>query len=327
MDVQGVERRTAAILRHLAPAPAAAVAEPEPAAPSPAADHRLTAAQEVSFRRDGYLHLKRCIPAELVGRCLDAVNQMVAEYEQERPEKHGTTYTIIQTLLKSGGTNGALDELMDLPSLFPTILDLMGPYIQVMGSQIYVRYPQEGSKMLSGWHTGQCSSSLASYSVFLTKLLAHCTDAGPSLGQIHVTEDSLPINLKVQFFLTPIPVANAANFALTPGSHRTPLPEPDEREAWTDGDPPGALQLICEPGDVAIFPNTLWHGVAPSFALDEEGQGVRRSVTLRYGQMWSRPYLLRPIFLLILSPFRSTDLFGGGSGTTIRSARPTCCSG
>ena len=58
---------------------------------------------------------------------------------------------------------------------------------------------------------------------------------------------------------------------------------------------------------VAIFPNTLWHGVAPSFALDEEGQGVRRSVTLRYGQMWSRPYLLRPIFLLILSPFRSTD--------------------
>ena len=262
-----VRRRTAVMLRHLVSAPAAAVTEPEPAAPSPT-DHRLTAAQEESFRRDGYLHLKRCIPAELVGRCLDAVNQMVAEYEQERPEKHGTTYTIIQTLLKSGGTNGALDELMDLPTLFPTILDLMGPYIQVMGSQIYVRYPQEGSKMLSGWHT----------------------DAGPSLGQIHVTEDSLPINLKVQFFLTPIPVANAANFALTPGSHRTPLPEPDEREAWADGDPPGALQLICEPGDVAIFPNTLWHGVAPSFALDEEGQGVRRSVTLRYGQMWSRPY-------------------------------------
>ena len=48
---------------------------------------------------------------------------------------------------------------------------------------------------------------------------------------------------------------------------------------------------------VAIFPNTLWHGVAPSFALDEEGQGVRRSVTLRYGQMWSRPYLLRPILV------------------------------
>ena len=44
------------------------MAEPEPA-PSLLADHRLTAAQEESFRRDGYLHLKRCIPAELVGRC------------------------------------------------------------------------------------------------------------------------------------------------------------------------------------------------------------------------------------------------------------------
>ena len=75
-------------------------------------------------------------------------------------------YTIISTLLKSGHTNGAIDELMvnmmdyinvlstmdfilklmdfinwmlqDHPSLLPTLLDIMGPYIQIMGSQIYV---------------------------------------------------------------------------------------------------------------------------------------------------------------------------------------------
>ena len=28
--------------------------------------------------------------------------------------------------------------LQDHPSLLPTLLDIMGPYIQIMGSQIYV---------------------------------------------------------------------------------------------------------------------------------------------------------------------------------------------
>ena len=49
--------------------------------------------------------------------------------------------------------------------------------------------------------------------------------------------------------------------------------------------PEGAIQLCAEAGDAAIFPHNLWHGVAP-----HHGQGVRRSVTFRYGQMWGRPY-------------------------------------
>ena len=260
--------RTAALLWHLSPAQttATSVAVPEGDA-GDASDRRLTSAQARSFASDGFLHLKHAIPPKLVERALGAVDQMISEYEAERPGKHGGVYTIIATLLKSGHTNGAIDELMDHPALFPILLDLMGPYIQIMGSQIYVRYPQLGAadptRMLSGYHT----------------------DAGPSLGQIHVTEDSLPINLKVQFFLTDILAEDRANFCVVPGSHRTPLPSKAERDL-EPGWPSTGQQLLVEAGDIVIFPNTLWHGVASN----QQEDNVRRSLTFRYGQMWSRPY-------------------------------------
>jgi hypothetical protein len=37
----------------------------------------------------------------------------------------------------AGATNGAIDELMDHPRLFPALLDLMGPYIQVNAIVLY----------------------------------------------------------------------------------------------------------------------------------------------------------------------------------------------
>ena len=137
-------------------------------------------------------------------------------------------------------------------------MGLMGPYLQLMGTQIYVR--PAGREADFRWHT----------------------DAGRSLQQIRVTEDSLPLNFKVQFFLTDIPALDRANFCLVPGSHRHEFPE----AGFAAGtDPAGAIQLRVQAGDAAIFPHNLWHSVAPN-----HGDAVRRSVTFRYGQMWCRPY-------------------------------------
>ena len=133
----------------------------------------------------------------------------------------------------------------------------MSPYLQLLGTQIYVR-PAGRSDF--HWHT----------------------DAGPSLQRIRVTADSLPLNFKVQFFLTDIAHRDRANFCLVPGSHRQEFPESG---VPAGSDPPGAVQLVVEAGDVAIFPYNLWHSVAPSL-----GDSVRRSVTFRYGQMWCRPF-------------------------------------
>ena len=100
-------RRAAALLQHLStsrPSPCSAgsagpmvVARdgdgwareigPDPAAPPH--PHRLTAAQEETFRTEGFLLLRNIIPPNLVVSALDAVDQMIYEYEQQKPAAHG----------------------------------------------------------------------------------------------------------------------------------------------------------------------------------------------------------------------------------------------
>ncbi|HIC00605.1 MAG: phytanoyl-CoA dioxygenase family protein [Candidatus Poribacteria bacterium] len=219
--------------------------------------NRLSKSMRQKWQDQGYLHLKNVISKDEAAGYLDAANEVIEGYEAENPKvRKGGVYTIIQTLFRTDG----IDGLMDHPNLFGIILDLMGPYLQIMGSQIYVRYPSEGKRNLSGWHT----------------------DAGRSLAQIRVAPDSLPLNFKIQFFLTDIPEENHANFCLVPRSHHRPVPEGSLSRNET---PPGGFQLIAEVGDCAIFPNTLWHAVAPNHS-----DIVRRSITFRYGQMWCRPY-------------------------------------
>ena len=230
----------------------------------------------VQWREQGYLLLRQAIPRDQAAAFLAAADEAIAAYEAEPGFAHAGSYTIVQAIWRTAG----LDELIDHPGTFPTILGLMGPYLQLMGTQIYVR--PAGRESDFRWHT----------------------DAGRSLQQIRVTDDSLPLNFKVQFFLTDIPEPDRANFCLVPGSHRREFPETGF-PAGTD--PDGAIQLRVQAGDVAIFPHNLWHSVAPN-----HGDSVRRSVTFRYGQMWCRPYDYEkaPAEVLARMPARRRRLLG-----------------
>ncbi|NKB65653.1 MAG: hypothetical protein GKR89_01210 [Candidatus Latescibacteria bacterium] len=215
---------------------------------------RLTDQQRRQWRQEGYILVKGALSREQAAAYRAAADEVVERYRAERPKvRQQKAFTIIQTVEQSP----AFDSLLDHPGTFGLILDLMGPYIQVMGTQIYVRHPSAAP--LSGWHT----------------------DAGPSLQQVRVEPDSLPLNLKIQYFLTDIDAEDRANFCVVPGSHRVFFPE----GGLGGTEPEGARQICAEAGDAALFPHNLWHGVAP-----HRGEGVRRSVTLRYGQMWCRPY-------------------------------------
>ena len=219
--------------------------------------NRLTTEMRRQWEDDGYLHLKHIIPSDEVAEYLDAANETITKYERKYSNvRNKGAYTITNTL----EWTDRIDRLMDHPNSFGIILDLMGPYLQIMGSQIYVRYPSDANENLIGWHT----------------------DAGPSLAQVRVARGSWPLNFKIQFFLTDIPEENHANFCVVPGSHHQPVgPEGLARSEF----PAGAVQLIAEAGDCAIFPNSLHHAVAPNHS-----NTVRRSITFRYGQMWCRPY-------------------------------------
>jgi ectoine hydroxylase-related dioxygenase (phytanoyl-CoA dioxygenase family) len=215
----------------------------------------LTGAMRQQWQEEGFLVLKNALTRQEAADYLAEADRVVEDYRQADVDRFSKgAFTITQVLERTA----AFDPLMDHPGTFGVILGLMGPYLQIMGSQIYVRHPSE--EALQAWHT----------------------DAGPSLRQIRVDATSLPLQFKVQFFLTDIPGPDRANFCLVPGSHRREFPE----GGFPKGeDPPGAIQLCAEAGDAVIFPYAMWHSVARN-----QSQNVRRSVIFRYGQMWCRPY-------------------------------------
>ena len=92
---------------------------------------------------------------------------------------------------------------MDHPKAFRTILELMGPYIQLSMAEAVVRPPNKDFK---GY--------------------IH-TDGGQALRRIRVTETSWPLQLKIQYFLTDVRKPFSGNFTLFPGSHLRPYPEGD----------------------------------------------------------------------------------------------------
>ena len=219
----------------------------------------LTEEQKQHWHDKGYLILKQVLSSTEVEEILTAVDPVIESYVQQTPKLQGTrfgsgAFTIIRAIERTT----KLDVLSDHQNTFGTILSLMGPYLQIMGTQIYVRHPDE--KQLMGFHT----------------------DAGPSLQRIHPHPNSLPLQFKIQFFLTDLSHQNSANFMCVPGSHKRPFSNNNSVGAEY---PDGAIQVIAEAGDAVIFPWALWHAVGPNHT-----DIIRKSVTFRYGQMWSRPY-------------------------------------
>ncbi|MEM7028565.1 MAG: phytanoyl-CoA dioxygenase family protein [Chloroflexota bacterium] len=216
---------------------------------------RLTDEMRQDWVENGYIYLRGALPREQVAGYLAATDQVIAKYCETHPEiRDQDAFNIIQTVERSPD----FDSLIDHPSTFGVIVDLLGPYLQLMGTVIYVRYPS--GNMPFDWHT----------------------DGGPSLSEFRVEPDSRPLNFKIQYFLTDIPEENRANFCFVPGSHRHAFP----KDGFAKGEwPKDGVQLVAEAGDAVIFNYSLWHAVAPN-----EGQDVRRSVTFRYGQLWSRPW-------------------------------------
>ena len=152
--------------------------------------------------------------------------------------------------------------LLDQPTTFPLVLDLLGPYIALGLSELTVKFP----RVRSGDHTG----------------FIH-TDGGHALSRIRVTETSRPLQVKTHYFLTDCLEPDMGNFTVVPGSQRR-IPH------WTPGEntTPAAIEeavpLLMEAGDCVMWTHSLWHGAAPN-----RSSVIRKTLTYAYIQMFIRP--------------------------------------
>jgi Phytanoyl-CoA dioxygenase (PhyH) len=209
---------------------------------------------------DGYLHIRNALSAGTVASLLDDLSALHERFTQ------GSGRAEYRTDVFDAGNDRDLSianaitwcpgiaELLDHPGIFGRVLGLMGPYLQVLGSEIFYRYP------------------------FPSPLVDFHTDVGPALRTAAPAGDKA-VQLKAQFLLTDVSQANQGNFTVAPGSHRRAFPG---RIGF--GQVEDAVQVLAAAGDVVLFPLSLGHGVAPN-----RSGTTRVSVILRYGQAFCRP--------------------------------------
>ena len=162
-------------------------------------------------------------------------------------------------------------ELLDYPTTFPLLWDIMGWNIQNYMSVISVKPPEErpaeavnptarqnGS---SGYHQDGGRPNV--------EMQWDHSDPGLRFG------DRQPpmLSLKVAYFLTDTRVQECGAMKVVPGSHRSDL-HPQvaaarSRQAGADDmmwQPPGAIDLAVKPGTAVFFDRRIWHSAARNFS-------------------------------------------------------------
>lgn len=237
-------------------------------------DLPLTNNQLLDWHENGYLIVPNILTQKEIKHLLHEVDHIIEAQEAESELKntakvHGKDYYNIHNPFDY---TSALDYLLDHPKTFDIVTYMMGPYIQAMSCHVFVRRPCDAKK---------------------TNIGKFHTDSGPSFQRILPTKDNLPLQIKVQFFLTDIEDDNASNFIAVPGSHLRRVTYhhpycliPECNQYLERGEfPPDAKQLKVKAGDILIHGLTLWHAVAPNHT-----KNTRRSISIRYGQMWFKEY-------------------------------------
>lgn len=205
----------------------------------------LTEEQKYQWKEDGYLVLKGALSAEEIKQLTAVVDQMDEEHREQLSSEGAQNgvdakpYAGLNKLNIIEKSN-IFVGLMDHPTTFPVVLELLGPFIQLSMSQAMVRSPNPDGKGLSH---------------------ALHPDGGQAMQRIRVDENSLPLQIKIQYFLTPLAAPEHGNFTIVPGSHYRPFPTAQLGNAESPHNAE-ALQLCVEAGDAAVFPHALWHGAA-----------------------------------------------------------------
>ena len=138
---------------------------------------RFTDKQKSQWAIDGYVVLEGLLNPTEVGELTRHVDKLFEDHLAQSPDAdskagmdHRDALEVCEPLI----------DMIDHPRVFDIVLDLLGPYIQLSMAEVLVRPPNPD------------------FAGFIH------TDGGQALRRIRVTETSLPLQLKIQYFLTDV---------------------------------------------------------------------------------------------------------------------------
>ena len=228
----------------------------------------LTEEQKYQWNKDGYLVLKGVLTEAEIQKLTTVVDQIDAEHRKQLRSENPQDGSGVKPYAGLNKLNIIEDsyifvELMDHPVTFPVVLELLGPFVQLSMSQAMIRPPNPDNKGL-----------------------AHALhpDGGQAMQRIRVNSNSLPLQIKIQYFLTPLTAPEHGNFTIVPGSHHRPFPAAQLGNAESPHNAE-AVQLCVEAGDAAVFPHALWHG-----ASNNRSDYARKTLIYCYNHHCFRAY-------------------------------------
>jgi hypothetical protein len=222
--------------------------------------------QREQFGRDGYLLFPGVLSPAEIDRILPEVDRIYAREIMSSDNPDPTRRMDRLGCLTDGQV---FIDLIDHPSMFGVVLDLLGPYIQFGLATVTVHPPNPV------------------YTGFLH------VDGGPHLQRIRASETSWPLQVKVLWFLTDVSAPDMGNIVFVPGSHLRPFPEEggfDEFGELPAATTPGTTQVLAKAGDALIFTHSLWHGGARNSSTV-----TRKNIQYGYNQMFFRNFDYDPV--------------------------------
>ncbi len=251
----------------------------------------LSDEQFCSYEKDGYLLLRSVFNEAEVELGLAVVSDALA-MPHPTIGQHASFADYSHTIRVRNAVDGlpGLDYFLDHPRLVGPLMTLLNHSVHILGTEVFVRSTHADA--LEYWHT----------------------DGGEYLQRLQLAEGSPSLQVKAQIFLTDVTKSNSGNFLLIPGSHRK-IPNSRNMLCYMDELdeplkqgilPEDAVEVKAAPGDVLVFPYSLWHAVSKNVVR------TRKTFIFRYGNLWHRPhdYLTQPQRVLDRMSPRLRRMFG-----------------
>lgn len=203
----------------------------------------FTEEQWEEFEREGFFVVPGALAADEVARYVEAIERVAAA-----DPKHaaGTTFSVQRLAPR----DPAFEELIDRDSHIGFAYDLYGELTKLHLSQALLR-PRGGWR--NPWHP----------------------DGPRALPYRAFTE--VPLQLKIGYWLTDLPLPRMGNLVVLPGSHRLPY-----LDAYDTGDSIAGERIVtARAGDLLVMNANLWHRVEPN-----DTDVVRKNIFLTYSPSW-----------------------------------------
>ncbi|MGC4900471.1 phytanoyl-CoA dioxygenase family protein [Micromonospora echinospora] len=239
----------------------------------------LTDEQRTEYATQGYIHLRGVLNEAEIDLGLTIVDRAMQDQEASASARLGYHASYFQEdsrkdlvrVRNAIAEQRAVAYFLDHPRLVGPMMSLIGPWLQVLGTEAFYRSKDpDGSRAFhEPWHI----------------------DGGHPMHGLRIDHTGRNLQVKAQIFLTDVSEPRSGNFLLIPGSHTRPATFPDEpplarlNEQLAAGRlPEEALAVRAKPGDMLLFPFSLWH------AVDCNVRAPRKSLILRFGHLWHRPH-------------------------------------